>query len=165
MRIVHWTIVALVAVLLATGLYGGAAVMVWHMRAGEALLALVLFRILWGFAGSANARFASFVRGPRMVLRYLRSLARPPQPLHATHNPAGGWMVVALLAVLLIQCGLGLFTHDDVMTEGPLRGWSAKTSPTCWARCIAAGGGCWPVWRASTSWPWSRLFVRDDNLI
>jgi cytochrome b len=121
-RVVHWVMVALVMVLLATGLSGGSAVMVWHMRAGEALLALVLFRILWGFAGSENARFSSFVRGPRAVMRHLRSLFRPPHQLHATHNPAGGWMVVALLVVLLLQCGLGLFTHDDVMTEGPLVG-------------------------------------------
>ena len=119
-RVVHWAIVALVATLLATRLFGGNAVMVWHMRAGEVLLALVIFRIVWGFAGSRNARFAAFVRGPRAVLRYLRSLARPTHPIHATHNPAGGWMVVVLLAALLIQCCLGLFTHDDVMTEGPL---------------------------------------------
>ena len=121
-RVVHWAIVALVAMLLATGLAGGSAVMVWHMRAGEVLLALVLFRILWGFAGSGNARFTSFVRGPRAVMRHLRSLIRPPHQMHATHNPAGGWMVVALLVVLLLQCALGLFTHDDVMTEGPLVG-------------------------------------------
>lgn len=121
-RVVHWAIVALVAMLLATGLSGGNAVMAWHMRAGEVLLALVLFRIAWGFAGSRNARFASFVRGPRAVLRYLRSLVRPPHVVHTTHNPAGGWMVVVLLAALLIQCSLGLFTHDDVMTEGPLVG-------------------------------------------
>ena len=121
-RVVHWSMVALVATLLATGLSGGSAVMVWHMHAGEVLLALVLFRILWGFAGSGNARFASFVRGPREVVRHLRSFIRPPHQVHATHNPAGGWMVVALLAVLLVQCGLGLFTHDEVMTEGPLVG-------------------------------------------
>jgi len=119
-RVVHWSIVALVATLLATGLSGGNAVMVWHMRAGEVLLVLVLFRVVWGFAGSRNARFASFVRGPRAVVRYLRSLVRPPHARHATHNPAGGWMVVLLLLALLIQCSLGLFTHDDVMTEGPL---------------------------------------------
>ena len=119
-RVVHWSIVALVATLLATGLSGGNAVMVWHMRAGEVLLALVVFRIAWGFAGSGNARFASFIRGPRAVVRYLRSLATAPHAVHATHNPAGGWMVAALLAALLIQCSLGLFTHDDVMTEGPL---------------------------------------------
>ena len=119
-RVVHWAIFALVATLLATGLSGGNAVMVWHMRAGEVLLVLVVFRIIWGFAGSRNARFTSFVRGPRAVLRYLRSLARPPHSAHATHNPAGGWMVVLLLLALLIQCSLGMFTHDDVMTEGPL---------------------------------------------
>ena len=119
-RVGHWSIVALVATLLFTGLTGGSAVMVWHMRAGEALLALVLFRILWGFAGSRNARFATFVRGPGAALRYLRSFKLPAREAHATHNPLGGWMVIALLVALLAQCCLGLFTHDDVSTEGPL---------------------------------------------
>lgn len=119
-RVVHGSIAALVAALIATGLTGGAAVMEWHMRAGEALLVLVLFRILWGFAGSRNARFASFVRGPAAVAAYLRSFMHPPRTVHATHNPMGGWMVVALLVVLLVQCGLGLFTHDETITEGPL---------------------------------------------
>ncbi len=119
-RLVHWLFVALVAALLTTGLVGGASLMEWHMRAGELLLALVLFRILWGFVGSRNARFASFVRGPRAVMRYARSILHPPRQVHAAHNPAGGWMVVALLLALLAQCCLGLFTHDEVITEGPL---------------------------------------------
>jgi cytochrome b len=119
-RVVHWTIAALVGTLLVTGLTGGSAIMAWHMRAGEALLALVVFRILWGFAGSRNARFASFVRGPRAVLGHFRALARSPGPAHATHNPAGGWMVVALLLAMLVQCGLGLFTRNETTIEGPL---------------------------------------------
>lgn len=119
-RAVHWSIVVLVAVLVATGLAGGDAVMEWHMRAGEALLALVLFRIAWGFAGSRNARFASFVRGPRACLRYLGSVLRPPHLRYATYNPIFGWMIIAILLALLVQCCLGLFTHDDALTEGPL---------------------------------------------
>ncbi len=119
-RAVHWAVVALVAFLVTTGLKGGASVMEWHMRAGEALLALVLFRMLWGFAGSRNARFVSFVRGPRKVLRHARSMLHSPCQVYAAHNPTGGWMVIALLLALLIQCCLGLFSHDDVMTEGPL---------------------------------------------
>jgi cytochrome b len=119
-RIVHWAVVALVAILVTTGLIGGASIMEWHMRAGEALLALVLFRILWGFAGSRNARFGSFVRGPRKVVHYARSMLRPPRQVYAAHNPTGGWMVIALLLALLVQCCLGLFAHDDVMTEAPL---------------------------------------------
>jgi cytochrome b len=117
-RAVHWTLAALFAVLLATG-FAGNEWLAWHMRAGEALLALVLFRILWGFAGSRHARFSAFVRGPAQTLAYARSLLRPPHAIHAGHNPLGGWMVVALLGVLLVQAGLGLFTNDDVLYEGP----------------------------------------------
>jgi cytochrome b len=119
-RVVHWMIVLLVATLVTTGLAKGDAVMAWHMRAGETLLALVLFRVIWGFVGSRNARFASFVRGPAAVVAYVRSIVRPPQHAHATHNPIGGWMVVALLLALLGQASLGLFTNDDVLVDGPL---------------------------------------------
>ena len=118
-RIVHWAMVLLLVALLTTAKIGGDA-MSWHMRAGEAMLALVIFRIVWGFAGSRYARFASFVRGPRAVLAYARSIARPPHELHVGHNPLGGWMVIALLLALSFQTGTGLFTNDDVLTEGPL---------------------------------------------
>jgi cytochrome b len=119
-RVVHWSIVILVVALVTTGLSGGDAVMQWHMRLGETLLAVVLFRIAWGFAGSRNARFASFLRGPRACFRYLRSILRPPHEVHATYNPVFGWMIVALLLALLVQCCLGLFAHDETLTEGPL---------------------------------------------
>lgn len=118
-RAVHWIMVVLVAVSLTTGLIGN-EMLVWHMRSGETLLALLLFRIVWGFIGSPNARFASFVRGPAAVFAYCRSLVRPPHQVHATHNPIGGWMVIALLLALLFQAGTGLFTNDDILNEGPL---------------------------------------------
>jgi cytochrome b len=118
-RIVHWAMVLLLITLLITVKIGGDA-MEWHMRAGETMLALVLFRVVWGFAGSRHARFASFVRGPRAVIAYARSVLRPPHEVHAGHNPIGGWMVIALLLALLFQTGTGLFTNDDVLTEGPL---------------------------------------------
>lgn len=124
-RVVHWLIVALVAALLTTGLIGN-DMLVWHMRAGQTLLALVIFRIIWGFVGSTNARFASFVRGPRAVLDYAMSVIRPPHHAYATHNPLGGWMVVALLVVLLAQATTGLFTNDDILYDGPLVKWIDK---------------------------------------
>ena len=118
-RVVHWVMVLLVAVSLTTGLIGS-EMLVWHMRSGETLLALLLFRIVWGFVGSPNARFASFVRGPTAVFAYCRSFVRPPHQVHATHNPIGGWMVIALMLALLFQAGTGLFTNDDILNEGPL---------------------------------------------
>ena len=119
LRLFHWALVLLVVTLGATGLVKDDALR-WHMRAGQALIALLLFRVAWGFAGSRHARFVSFVRGPAAVLRYARSLVVPPHEVHATHNPLGGWMVIAMLAALAVQATTGLFTNDDVLWEGPL---------------------------------------------
>lgn len=118
-RVVHWSMVLLLVALVVTGLVGNEALL-WHMRFGQALLALVLFRVLWGFVGSRNARFRAFVRGPRAAARYVRSRVRRTPEIHATHNPIGGWMVIALLAALLVQTGTGLFTNDDILWDGPL---------------------------------------------
>jgi cytochrome b len=124
-RLFHWSIVVLVAAAVVTGNIGANA-MVWHMRAGAAVLALVLFRVIWGFVGSRHARFASFLRGPRAVFDYLRSTARGRHPASIGHNPLGGWSVVALLAVLMIQVTTGLFANDDIATDGPLVKFIAK---------------------------------------
>ena len=118
-RLFHWLLVVLVIVSASTGYTGGNA-MRWHVWSGCTILALLIFRLLWGFAGSATARFAHFVRGPRAVLDYTRGmLVRAPS--HTVgHNPLGGWMVVMLLASASLQAGTGLFSNDDIATEGPL---------------------------------------------
>ena len=118
-RLFHWSIVALVVIAVVTSYIGGDA-KEWHMRAGYGVLAMVLFRILWGFAGTRHARFASFVRGPRTAIRYARSFARRAPQATVGHNPLGGWSVIALLLALLVQAGTGLFANDDVLMEGPL---------------------------------------------
>lgn len=123
-RLFHWTLVILLVVQVMTANMGGA--MEWHMRSGYAVLTLVLFRIAWGFAGSRTARFASFVRGPRAVVAYARSLVWPPHHAHLGHNPLGGWMVVLLLALLLLQASTGLFANDDIATDGPLAHFVTK---------------------------------------
>jgi len=97
-RLFHWLLAALVLCSVVTAKLGGLWID-WHMRAGYAILALVLFRVLWGFAGSRYARFANFVRGPRAVLDYLRG--RGAQG--AGHSPLGALSVLALLAALLVQ--------------------------------------------------------------
>jgi cytochrome b len=125
LRIVHWLMVALLIVLVATAKIGGDAID-WHIRAGETMLTLVIFRILWGFLGSRHARFASFVRGPRVVLAYARSLLRPPHAAFVGHNPLGGWMVLLLLGALLVQAATGLFSNDDIATEAPLARFISK---------------------------------------
>ena len=118
-RLFHWLLVALVAVSVSTGYVGG-NLLRWHVWSGCAILGLLIFRFLWGFAGSTYARFGHFLRGPRTLLGYARGLAARA-PSHALgHNPLGGWMVVLILAVLAFQTGTGLFANDDIAAEGPL---------------------------------------------
>ena len=127
-RVFHWLLVTLVIVSFVTGNIGGNA-MQYHEWSGCAILALLVFRGVWGFIGSEPSRFKSFLKGPAVVLRYAASTFRRDPECLLTHNPLGGWSVVALLTVLLVQAGTGLFANDDIATEGPLYLWvSKKTS-------------------------------------
>jgi cytochrome b len=118
-RLFHWVIVVLVGISFVTGNIGGDA-LAWHFRSGYAILALLIFRIAWGFVGTHHARFASFVRGPATTLRYARGLAAGKDERHLGHNPLGAWSVLAILLSLALQVGTGLFANDDIATEGPL---------------------------------------------
>ena len=116
-RLFHWGLVALVMVSWASVENGYMTVHVWS---GLTLLTLLLFRIAWGFIGSTTARFSEFARPPRHAVAYLRAIARGEHPQHVGHNPAGGWMVLLLLAVLLTQAVTGLFANDGVRFNAPL---------------------------------------------
>lgn len=91
-----------------------------HRVSGYAVLALVVFRIAWGFVGTRHARFANFVAGPRATLSYLRAIARNTAPRHLGHNPAGAAMVVALLATLLVITVSGIALDAAENRAGPL---------------------------------------------
>jgi cytochrome b len=118
-RLFHWMLVVLVVISFTTGKLGGNW-LAWHFRSGYCILALVLFRIVWGLFGSQTARFTDFIHGPKRVLSYARSLFSGASMFHAGHNPTGGLMVVLMLVLLLVQASTGLFVDDDNGTRAPL---------------------------------------------
>ncbi len=128
-RLFHWAAAALVAALYATW---RANRMGWHVLAGDALLALVLFRLLWGLFGSETARFSRFAASPRTALRHLGALARREPDTAVGHNPAGGWMVFALLGLLLAEALTGLYINNDVADVG----WFTEIMPAPIANAI-----------------------------
>lgn len=129
-RLFHWSLVALFGFTWWSGRQG-MMWLDWHMIAGEAVIALVLFRILWGFFGTRTARFSDFLRGPRAVVAELGDLLRRRGHAHAGHGAAGGWMVLVLLALVLVEAVTGLFANDDLFTTGPLTHWvSSATEST-----------------------------------
>lgn len=123
-RLFHWVLVALMIAQWWTA--EQSSTMDYHVWGGYAVLTLVLFRLIWGFIGSDTVRFSDFVRGPAMALGYVKALLRGETPLYLGHNPMGGWSIIAMLLLLLIQAGTGLFANDDILIEGPLYAWVSK---------------------------------------
>ena len=116
-RLFHWLAAALVAAAYGTWRINW---MIWHARIGDALLALVLFRVAWGLFGSETARFSRFVVAPRQVVEHVKfALLREPDR-QVGHNPAGGWMVLLLLTLLFIETMTGIYVANDVADVGPL---------------------------------------------
>ncbi len=123
-RVFHWTLVTLMAATWVTFYYAEFLqdpTLKWHRWTGYALLVLVTWRLIWGFAGSSTARFSAFVRGPVAAIGYGADLARRRSRHFLGHNPLGAWMVLALLGLVAFQGVIGLFTveHND-LTAGPL---------------------------------------------
>ncbi|MEP6825882.1 MAG: cytochrome b/b6 domain-containing protein, partial [Ramlibacter sp.] len=97
-----------------------------------AVLALLLFRIVWGFMGGRWSRFGSFIYSPASVVRYLRGKAHPDHLIG--HNPLGAGSVFAMLAFLLAQVATGLVSDDEIAFTGPLN------------RFVATGKGLAATW-------------------
>jgi len=111
--------------------------MPWHGRAGLVIVGLLVFRIVWGLVGSATSRFTHFAPSPARVLAYLRGRWRG-----VGHNPLGALSVFALLGLLALQAGTGLFGNDDIAFAGPLNHLvddSLGSRATGWHRLLAWG--------------------------
>lgn len=118
-RLFKWVFVALIVMAPLSNKLGDAT-LIWHKLNGYAILTLILFRILWGFAGGTTARFGGFVRSPLAALGYGLDSLRGARRRFLGHNPLGAYMVLALLAMAAAQGIAGLFTTDDIIVEGPL---------------------------------------------
>jgi cytochrome b len=113
-RIFHWSLLAAVSTAIVTGQLGGAWMTV-HGKAGLTIIGLVVFRLAWGFLGSTYARFSTFVPTPGRLIAYFRGQWRG-----AGHNPLGALSVLALLGLLALLAGTGVFGNDDISFTGPL---------------------------------------------
>ncbi len=128
LRLFHWALALCVTISIVTGLEGGNA-MQYHYWSGYTLIALLVFRLVWGVVGSRNARFWNFVVGPRAIWRYVHGDDPRPPNLRIGHNPLGSLSVLALLLVVTLQVASGLFANDEIFNQGPLANYvSNRTS-------------------------------------
>lgn len=117
-RVGHWALAVAFIVL-----YARYRKFPLHAYAGYLVLMIVLVRIVWGFVGSAPARFAAFLYGPRQVVDYARRALAGQAPYYTSHNPMGAAMVFALLGLLVANCTLGLMLYSAGQQLGPFGHW------------------------------------------
>lgn len=113
-RLFHWLLLIAVVLSFITVKIGGNA-MELHGRIGYCVLALIIFRVCWGFIGSYHARFTNFIPSPTELFGYLSGKTKAG----LGHNPLGALSVLALLLSVGVQAVTGLFANDDIAFEGP----------------------------------------------
>ena len=122
-RLFHWIIVLLVAFSYVSIQKDWIEL---HFLSGYTILALLLFRLVWGFLGSDTSRFGNFLRNPLEGISHLAHFTRREPDTEIGHNAAGGWMVIAMLLALAAQVGTGLFSRQDDGEDAPLSHHLAK---------------------------------------
>ena len=103
-RVFHWSLVILFTLAYLTGEEETS----WHAYFGYAIGILLVLRIIWGFIGTRYARFSTFIYSPSTVIAYLKSLLSGKPKHYLGHNPAGAYMVFALLFMLSMTTFSGL---------------------------------------------------------
>ena len=116
LRIFHWLLVLCVVTSVTSAKLGLTAI---HERSGLAVMALILFRILWGFSGSQTVRFSSFLKSPLYVWYSLRKLMLKQTDDLSGHSALGGYATIVLLTICIVMAVSGSFSTDDILYEGP----------------------------------------------
>jgi len=109
-RVFHWSLVGSFAIAWFSPVWRNGTL---HHWVGYLAAALVMIRVIWGFVGPRHARFSDFVKRPGQVLGYLVAMARGREPRHLGHNPAGGAMVLALMAGMVASAVTGWMMTTD----------------------------------------------------
>jgi cytochrome b len=115
-RVFHWTLAAG----FTTAYLTQEDFLPLHSMVGYLVAMLIAWRIAWGFIGTRHARFCDFVTSPTTAWRYLMDTLRRRAQRHLGHNPAGGAMVVLLLACVLMTAISGIALYGISEQAGPL---------------------------------------------
>lgn len=138
-RLFHWSLLALVLIAWFTGEEEGTAALI-HRTAGEAIAGLIVFRVIWGFAGGERARFADFAAGPAAIIAHVRDLFSQQPKRHLGHNSLGGVAVFLLLAivtgtVVTVSSAVAMIMQDRSPDFGD---WSCLSSTKLCSACFRA---------------------------
>jgi cytochrome b len=117
-RIAHWSLVILFIYLnFVENQFPG------HDIAGYIVFLIIIWRWIWGFAGTTYARFRSFWFSPSEITSYsLAAIKRKEAPEYTSHNPMGALMVYSILITLPFAVVSGVVLMGVQQYEGPLAG-------------------------------------------
>lgn len=121
LRLFHWLLVLSFA--LAWGSAGDDRYLNLHLSAGYVLLALLLFRLVWGIYGGHHARFKFLPLKIQLAIDYAKGIARQQTPHYVGHNPLGSWAVLLLLGLLFLLSFSGISVLGGEERQGLLKGW------------------------------------------
>jgi len=124
-RLFHWS---LVIFFILSYLTGEGELESLHAWAGYIIAGLIGFRVLWGVIGTKYARFSNFIYRPSEIKAYLQSLMTRHPKHYLGHNPAGGLMVLIMLAALSLATWTGLEAYA-AEGKGPLANVSLEITP------------------------------------
>ncbi|MGN1055628.1 MAG: cytochrome b/b6 domain-containing protein [Comamonas sp.] len=141
-RLFHWLLAACTLGLIVTAKLGGNA-MEWHLRLGHVMVALLLFRVLWGLKGGHWSRFATWCSSLARLPSYLRGKAQPID--RVGHSPLGSLAAIVLLLALALQVGTGLVSDDEIAFAGSLTRW-VDSATVAWATSWHHGWGEVVLW-------------------
>ena len=120
-RVWHWVLAIVVSVGWYLGEFMSFTTIEWHFYCGYTVLALLAFRLIWGFVGPAPIRFSSLLPKPSVIFAYVRTFGKRAPSGVRGHNPLGALSVIAILLLLTAQAASGLFVESDVFfDQGPL---------------------------------------------
>lgn len=132
-RLNHALLVLCLLGLLSSAQLGGNW-MVWHLRFGHALGALLIFRVIWGLVGGHWSRFWHFALGPSAWSGWRLT--------HPGHGPLGGLSVLLMLTVFGAQVLSGLMSDDAIAFYGPL----VALVPNEWVEAATGFHKSWGKW-------------------
>lgn len=128
-RVWHWVLVLSMVLCWSFGEFMSFDTVDWHFYIGYLIIALLAFRILYGFAGPAPIRFTSFVPTPAATLHYLKTVATREPSGTPGHNPLGGLSVLLIILASTVAAVSGLFIEtEDFFESAPLYSYVSEAT-------------------------------------
>jgi cytochrome b len=103
-----------------------------HVWAGYLIIALLMFRLVWGVVGNEYAQFKNFVCSPATSLSYFKEALAKTSKRYIGHNPAGAMMIILLLGSLFLTTFTGLAVYAADQNAGLFAGFISSEHEKLW---------------------------------